>query len=67
MKPVAIVNRIITIGFDGFSRDISIIKSLEKNPAMNGSPQSAMLADKRAAMVMGICCVRFPTVRRSCE
>lgn len=54
MKEVASINRIITIGLVGFNIDISMIRSFEKNPAINGNPQSAIFADSRAAVVIGI-------------
>jgi len=41
-------------GLVGLNRDISMIRSLEKNPAMKGSPQRARLAVSKADMVRGI-------------
>lgn len=38
----------------GLNRAISIIRSFEKNPAMNGSPHRAILAANSDAMVRGI-------------
>lgn len=67
VNPVAIENIIIIIGFAGLNKDISIIRSFEKKPAMNGNPHNAKLAVRRADIVKGIWLDKFPTVRRSWE
>jgi len=62
---VARVNIEMIIGFEGLYRDVSMIRSLEKNPAIKGSPQRAKLAISRADIVRGIWCDRLPMERRS--
>ncbi len=51
---MAIENIIIIRGLVGLNRDISIIRSLEKKPAINGRPHNARLAVSRADIVSGI-------------
>lgn len=67
VRMVAVKNMVMMIVFVGLNNAISMIKSFEKNPAMKGSPDRAIFADRRVAMVRGICCLRFPMVRRSWE
>ena len=62
VEDIIMINAIVLVGLN---KDISKIKSLEKNPAKKGLPQRARFEISIEANVNGEEKIRFPMARRS--